>query len=481
MNHSSSPTQLWQWTAADLAHAIRNKQLSPVEVTTSILQRAEALQPVLNCFVTLCGDRAMDEARAAEVAMMRPDAQLGALHGVPFSAKDLVNSAGVATTFGAAPMRDNMPTQDAVSIARLREAGAILIGKTTTPEFGSKGFTDSPLFGATRNAWSAAHTSGGSSGGAAVAVAAGIAPLAVATDGGGSTRIPAACNGVVGIKQTLGVVPHSQAQDLYGNQTYVTPTTRTVLDTALMLGVMSGAHSCDPWSQGRAQQDYVGALPANGSLQGKRFRYSLAPEGHRVSQQVQQVFGDALDRIKALGGIVEPIDARLSIEPVWRTVNHTVWRTRFAQLVQQHRDELSATFVRQIEGAAQYSAEDYQKAMFARAQLYHTVQGWLEGADFLLMPTITRTALPLGTDIFDTLSIDGQAVGEIRANWYPWTMPFNMTGHPAISLPCGFADDGLPVGMQLVAPMYADAAMLGAASHIEQAMGLTGRWPDLLP
>jgi aspartyl-tRNA(Asn)/glutamyl-tRNA(Gln) amidotransferase subunit A len=184
------------------------------------------------------------------------------LHGVPFTVKDIVNTQGVRTTFGAAPLRDNVPQQDAVAVARLREQGAILIGKTTTPEFGSKCLTDSPLFGRTRNAWSAQRTSGGSSGGAAVAVASGIAPLAVATDGGGSTRIPAACNGVVGIKQSNGVIPHSQAQDLYGNQTYVTPTTRTVADTGLMMAAMAGEHACDPWSIGVPKADYVDAARA---------------------------------------------------------------------------------------------------------------------------------------------------------------------------------------------------------------------------
>ena len=160
------------------------------------------------------------------------------LHGIPFTVKDIVNTKGVRTTFGALPYKDNVPDQDAVAVARLRAQGAILIGKTTTPEFGSKCFTDSPLFGRTRNAWSAARSSGGSSGGAAVA--SGIAPLAVATDGGGSTRIPAACNGVVGLKQSIGMIPQSQVQDAFGNQTYVTPTTRTVADTALMMQAMAG-------------------------------------------------------------------------------------------------------------------------------------------------------------------------------------------------------------------------------------------------
>ena len=212
-------------SATELRHLIANKQISPVEITRAVLARAEALQPELNCFITLCGDEAMDAAREAERKMMAGE-PLGLLHGLPVTVKDIVNTKSVKTTFGAVPYKDNVPTEDAVAVAKLRSEGAILIGKTTTPEFGSKCLTNSPLFGRTRNAWSAERSSGGSSGGAAVAVASGIAPLAIATDGGGSTRIPAACNGVVGLKQSNGVIAHSQALDAFGNQTYVTPMTR---------------------------------------------------------------------------------------------------------------------------------------------------------------------------------------------------------------------------------------------------------------
>jgi aspartyl-tRNA(Asn)/glutamyl-tRNA(Gln) amidotransferase subunit A len=472
------PPELWKWPAAELARAIRCRRVSPVEATTAVLAHVAAQQPRLNCFITVCAEQALAQARAAEDAVMRGDA-LGALHGVPFSVKDIVNTRGVATTFGAVPMRDNVPAEDAVSVARLRRAGAILIGKTTTPEFGSKGFTDAPLFGATPNAWSPRHTCGGSSGGAAVAVAAGMAPLAVATDGGGSTRIPAACNGVVGIKQTIGVVPHSQALDLFGNQTYVTPTTRTVMDTALMLDAMAGPHPCDPWSQGRAAVDYAQAVREARDLRGKRFRCNVAPHGRRVSAQVEQALRQALRHIESLGGSVEPFEAQLDVEPLWRTVNHTVWRARFAPLVQQHGDALSATFRRQIESAQDYSALDYQNAMFARSRLFHTVQGWLDGADFLVMPTLARTALPLGTDIFDRMEIDGAGMDDIRANWYPWTMPFNMTGHPAVSIPCGFDSERLPVGLQIVAPMFCDAQMLQAAACLETSFNLLQAWPDM--
>jgi aspartyl-tRNA(Asn)/glutamyl-tRNA(Gln) amidotransferase subunit A len=203
-------------SAVELAARIARKDVSPVEVTRAVLSRAERLQGEQNCFITLCGEEAMATAREAERQAMA-GAPLGPLYGVPLTVKDIVNTKGVRTTFGAVPYQDNVPDHDAVAVARLRAAGAILIGKTTTPEFGSKCLTDSPLFGRTRNAWHAGRTAGGSSGGAAVAVAAGIGPIGIATDGGGSTRIPAAANGVVGLKQSNGVIPHSQVADAFGN------------------------------------------------------------------------------------------------------------------------------------------------------------------------------------------------------------------------------------------------------------------------
>jgi aspartyl-tRNA(Asn)/glutamyl-tRNA(Gln) amidotransferase subunit A len=458
-----------EMTAAQLADAIQRKQLSPVEIVSASLERAERLQPVFNCFITLCGDHAMQAARQAEADILA-GRKRGPLHGIPFTVKDLVNTAGVRTTFGTLAYQDNVPDQDAVSVARLRAAGAILIGKTTTPEFGCQSLTRSPLFGQTRNAFSAERTSGGSSGGAAVATATMITPLAVASDGGGSTRIPAACNGVVGLKQSLGVIPHSQAQDVYGNQTYVTPTTRTVEDTAMMLQVMAGEHAIDPWSIGVTKPDYVAAVRSGGDLKGKRVLYCAVPPGRPISADVQTAFDAALQRLESLGAELEPFDGTaFNIEPVWRTVNHTVWRTRFIDMVTRQPEMFSETFRRQVESAQAFSSVDYQRAMFARSALFHHVQALLQSADFLITPTLSRTALPIDQDLFQPIEIDGQRYDDLRANWFPWTMVFNMTGHPAISVPCGKASDGLPVGLQLIGGFRQDAELLRAAAVFERA------------
>lgn len=470
-------TDLCFLCATELRERISSKQISPVEITSAVLARAEALQPELNCFITLCGDEAMAAAREAERKVMAGE-RLGLLHGLPVTVKDIVNTKGVKTTFGAVPYKDNVPTEDAVAVAKLRAAGAILIGKTTTPEFGSKCLTDSPLFGRTRNAWSVERSSGGSSGGAAVAVASGIAPLAIATDGGGSTRIPAACNGVVGLKQSSGMIAHSQALDAFGNQTYVTPTTRTVADTALMMQAMAGEDACDPWSIGMPVPDFIGTAASRGDLRGQKILFCASPPGRPVSSDVASAFKASLDRLASLGAELEEFSGEgYDVEPIWRAINHTVWRSRFSKLVAEHRDALSEAFVKQVALATNVSGVDYQEAMFARTALFRRVQSLLAGRHLLAMPTITRTALPIDQGLFGTIEIDGRQFDSVRPHWFPWTMPFNMTRHPAISLPCGFGRDGLPIGLQLVGRFRADAELLRVSALFEASHDLLARRP----
>jgi aspartyl-tRNA(Asn)/glutamyl-tRNA(Gln) amidotransferase subunit A len=464
-------------SAAELGARVRRKDVSPVEITRAVLARAERLQPALNCFITLCGDEAMAGARKAEHEVMT-GARLGILHGIPFTVKDLVNTKGVRTTFGAVPYQANVPEHDAVAVARLRAQGAILLGKTTTPEFGSKCLTDSPLFGRTRNAWRNERSSGGSSGGAAVAVASGIAPLAVATDGGGSTRIPASCNGVVGLKQSNGVIPHSQVQDAFGNQTYVTPMTRTVADTALMMQAMAGEDASDPWSIGLPTQDFVSGAAPQGDLRGRKILFCLAPSGRPVSADVAAAFKASLERLAALGAEVEEMPGDgFDVEPIWRAINHTAWRTRFEKLAAEHGGQLSDTFLKQLALAQKVSGVDYQQAMFDRTSLFRRVQSLLQRADLLAMPTLSRTALPIDQDLFGTIEIDGQVYDDVRPNWFPWTMPFNMTGHPAVSIPSGFGSDGLPIGIQLVGRFRGDVELLRVSALFESSRDLLGRWP----
>ena len=470
---------LWQQPASVLRDAIANRQVSPVELTDVVLARADRLQSELNCFITLVPERARDAARRAEDAVMKGE-PLGLLHGIPYAAKDLVNTAGVRTTYGSLLHADNVPPEDAVAAARVNRAGAILFGKTTTPEFGHKALTDAPLFGRTRNAWSAGRTSGGSSGGAAVAVAAGIGPIGIATDGGGSTRIPAAANGLVGLKQSNGVIPHSQVADSFGNYTYVTPMTRTVMDTALMLQTMTGPDPSDPWSIGLAPQDYIAAARPEGDLRGRRILYSATLGNTRVAQDVRTAFDRALSRLRDLGADLEELPTGLpDMEPIWKVINHTTWRARFDDMIRRDGNRVSPSLVRQVAMASDWSGADYQRAMFQRTDLFRRVQGWFETADYLVTPTLACTALPIDQDLFEPIRIDGVEAGELRRNWFPYTMPFNITGHPALSLCCGFDREGLPIGLQIVGRFRDDASVLRAAALYEASETWGDRWPDL--
>jgi aspartyl-tRNA(Asn)/glutamyl-tRNA(Gln) amidotransferase subunit A len=472
-------TDLTRLPASELRQKIASKDVSPVELMTAVLARAEKLQPVLNCFITLVPELAMAAAKQAENDVMQGE-PLGLLHGIPYAAKDLVNTAGVRTTFGSLLHENNVPKEDAVATARMKQAGAILFGKTTTPEFGHKALTDAPLFGRTRNAWSAEHTSGGSSGGAAVAVAAGIGPIGIATDGGGSTRIPAAANGMVGLKQSNGVIPHSQVADLFGNYTYITPMTRTVMDTALMLQAMAGPHPSDPWSIGTVPQDYIAAARPDGDLKGKRILFSTTLGNRFVSNDVRAAFEAALGKLKNAGAeLVELTGALPDMEPIWKVINHTTWRARFDDMIRRDGNRMTPSLLRQVAMAEQWSGADYQKAMFQRADLFRMVQKWLEGADYLVTPTLSRTALPIDQDLFEPIVIDGVEVGELRRNWFPYTMPFNITGHPAITVNCGFGSDGLPVGLQILGRFRDEASILRAAAIYEASERWLDRWPDL--
>jgi aspartyl-tRNA(Asn)/glutamyl-tRNA(Gln) amidotransferase subunit A len=466
-------------TATELRRHIAHRELSPVEVTRAVLERAERLQPELNCFITICADEALAQAKDAEQALMRGE-PLGLLHGVPYTCKDVIDTQGIRTTYGSLLHAQHVPARDAEVVARLRRQGAVLVGKTTTPEFAAKCLTDAPLFGRTRNAWSAAHSSGGSSGGTAVAVAASIAPIGVATDGGGSTRIPAACNGIVGLKQSSGLVPHSQADDVYGNVTFVTPMSRTVADTALMLQAMAGEDAGEPWSTGVEVPDYVKASAPQGDLRGKRVLYCVAPEGRIVSAEVEKAFRTSLAHLQGLGAdLIEMPGNAFDIEPMWRVINHTVWRTCYADMAREHPQMLSATFQKQMALVTSVSGVDYQKAMFERTRFFRFVQSLLRDNDLVAMPTLTRTALPIGQDLFGSIEIDGQVFPDVRPNWFPWTMPFNLTGHPAISLPNGFGALGLPIGIQLVGRLRGDAELLRCAALLERSQHLLDHRPAL--
>jgi aspartyl-tRNA(Asn)/glutamyl-tRNA(Gln) amidotransferase subunit A len=255
--------------------------------------------------------------------------------------------------------------------------------------------------------------------------------------------------------------------------------TRTVADTALMMQAMAGEDASDPWSIGIPVPDFVGGAAPRGDLRGRKILFCLSPPGRPVSAEVAASFKASLDRLAALGAEVEEFSGEgFDIEPIWRAINHTAWRTRFEKLAADHGDELSKTFLRQLALAEEVSGVDFQQAMFDRTALFRRVQSLFAAADWLAMPTLTRTALPIDQDLFDGIDIDGKHFDNLRPHWFPWTMPFNMTGHPAVSVPCGFDSTGLPIGLQLVGRFRADAELLRAAALFEASQDLLRQWPD---
>lgn len=467
-------TDIVDLSAVDLAAAIRARTLSPVEAVEAALARIEE-KAELNAFMAVSAERARVEAKEAEAKVMRGET-LGALHGIPFSVKDLTNTEGVATTQGSALFADNVPKADAVAVARARAAGAILIGKTTTPEFGHKPFTEGPFFGRTLNPVSHAHTCGGSSGGAAVAVAAGMGQLALGSDGGGSIRIPAACCGIVGLKATLGAVPNLQAPDLFGANSFVGPMARDVADTRLMFDVLRGPDRRDPYGQ-------VPTFPERrlGKDEKPRIGFLLRC-GNILDPDVETAVVAAMRQAEALGMIVEPIELDLlSLEPHFLVFLRSLLLARLGSHAAKSPEKLDPTLLATIEAGRAYSAADLCQAQFARTDCFAKVQGILARFDLIASPTLSAPALPVGLNPLSPVEIAGRPAGTIRGAWYPYTFPFNLTGHPALSIPCGRNAEGLPIGLQLVGRWHEDSYLLDAAAQLHGAFISNSSAPGPLP
>lgn len=472
-------TEIAYTSAADLARMIRSKTVSASEIMRATLARAEKAQPILNCFITVCADQAMHDAAEADARQARGE-PLGPLHGVPLHVKDLVNTAGVRTTFGSLIHEHNIPSADQVCITRLKAAGAILFAKTTTPEFGHMCWTEAPLFGRTPNAWDATRTAAGSSGGAAVACAAGLGPLGVATDAGGSTRIPAAANGLVGLKQSIGLIPHDTAPDAFANMSTITPMTRTVMDTALMLEAMAGWHPSDPHSFGMSAAGSVAAAHPEGDLKGVRVAWRPYLANTIADTEYLALCHDATEALGDLGAIVEPMGDDLeSTEPFWLTLSTALWNARFADVLPIWRDRISPTLIAQMERGIDASAADVGRALMLRTKLYRQVQSWFDRFDVIAMPALSRTALGIDEALFDPIVIENRKVDTVRRAWYPYTHPFNLTGNPAIVLPVGLHSDGLPVSLQLVGRRGEDQKLLRIAALFEQARPWTHLKPTI--
>jgi Asp-tRNA(Asn)/Glu-tRNA(Gln) amidotransferase A subunit family amidase len=356
-----------------------------------------------------------------------------------------------------------------------------MIGKTTTPEFGIKGQTDAPIYGVTRNPWDLDRTPGGSSGGAGAAVAAGLAPLGLGSDGAGSIRIPAAFCGLVGLKGTTGAVPYQEARDAFANVVAAGPLTRTIADCAVMQSVMAGADPMDPWT---ANAEPLGRIPPqllSQNLAGVRIGYLSRTAATKVSADVERDVKASLKVFSDLGAEIEEVKADVDwMAEDQRTLYLCSIANGLGHIVDQFGDKTDKVLRAYVEAGRKYGVSAYIKALAARSRMFRAVQTLFENYDYLVSPTLTRTALSADFNgASGVVEIDGEPVGPTQPGLTGFVYPFNLTGHPALAVPSGFASDGLPTSVQIVGPRHADSGVLRLGGLLEQARPWADRRPSI--
>jgi aspartyl-tRNA(Asn)/glutamyl-tRNA(Gln) amidotransferase subunit A len=465
-------TELCFAPATRLAAMIRAKEVSPVEVVEAVLGRVQALEPRLNAFATLTADRAREDARKAEAAVMRGE-PLGPLHGVPVTIKDLNETAGIPTERGSFIQKGNVPATDAPVVTRLRAAGGIVLGKTTTSEFGWSGVSRSPLTGITHNPWKHGFNAGASSAGAGVAAAAGYGPLHQGSDGAGSIRMPSHFCGIVGLKPSFGRVPHWPVPN--NDQTsHVGPMTRTVADAALMLKVMAGPHPWDHWTLEAPPDDYPARL--GDGVAGLRVAFSPDLGHARVDPEVAELVAKAAAAFGGLGCAVE--QAATPFGPDGPPLVRFMWSAHMASLAKhlpEFESRMDPGLVACIRAGQGRGLAEFLEVRRRKLAYIEQVHRFFERWDLLLTPSVSVAAFP--------------AERLQPAHWpqHPWdwimwaefSYPFNFSGNPAVSVPCGFTGAGLPVGLQIVGRRFADTTVLRAAAAFEAACPWASRRPPL--
>ena len=459
--------------ASEQRQLIAGREISPVELTELYFRRIDELDSRLNSYLTLVRDEAVQTAKAAEKAVTRSEA-LGDLHGLPISIKDLEMTRGIRTTGGSLAFSDRVPDEDSIVVERVRRAGAIILGKTNTPEFGLLGLTENRLGDHCRNPWNTERTSGGSSGGAGAAVVAGLCSLATGSDGGGSIRIPASFCGVYGIKPTLGRVPRyagANAPALANHFSQSGPMTRTVRDSALLLQVLAGHDPRDASSLREAPPDFVGALDRD--VRGLRIAWSPDFGYAAVDPEVVEVTSRAARVFEGLGCSVSDPDLGLdSPFDVFSQLFSTNAYASYGNLLENQADLLTDYGRESIEHGAKFSGADYARALGYIDRLKSRFADLFESYDLLLSPTMAVTAFPVGHRLKE---IDGKEVDPW--GFMPFSYPINMIGNPAASVPCGFSSDGMPIGLHIVGRLGDEATVLAASAAFERARPWIGQRP----
>ena len=449
-------------TAAELLRLYRKRELSPVEVTRDQLDRIEKFQPALNAFIIIDCDGALQSAKDSE-ARWQKGAPIGPIDGLGATVKDNVWLRGFPSRRGSLTVPDTVMKDDAPAVARLREAGAVILGKTTLPEFGWIGACHSPLTGITHNPWKLDRTPGGSSGGAACAALLNLGHLHIGTDGAGSIRIPSAFTGVFGTKPSFGRVAAYPASP-FSILAHIGPLARSVSDAALMLSVIGGPDERDMTAWNTPAPDY--RIGLDDGVRGLRIAWSprlgyvkkLHPEVEDATAKAAQVFAELGATVEeADPGFADPLELIMTL---WGAVSATV----VAAASEKDRAQMDPGFLAIAELGKKYSLADYLAAYTARADYANAMVRFHEKYDLLLTPQMPTPAIEAGR----VTPADG-SYGDNWLNWSPYTYPFNLTQQPAASVPCGFSSDGLPIGLQIVGPARQDALVLRAARAFESA------------
>jgi aspartyl-tRNA(Asn)/glutamyl-tRNA(Gln) amidotransferase subunit A len=455
--------------ALELLELYRSRQLSPVDVTGAGLDRIGMHNQELRAFITVTAERAMDDARAAESAYQSGTA--GPLSGIPTSIKDLVPTKGIRTTSGSLLHKDRVPTEDAPLVERLYKAGIVMLGKTNTPENGWKGDSGNAIIGPTHNPWKHGRTAGGSSGGAAAAVVAGMGALAQGGDGAGSIRIPAAFTGCYGLKPSFGLVPHPSSSAT--TTAHAGPMTRTVRDAALMLNVMAGPDARDRYSF-PTDVDFLAGL--EGGIKGMKVAWSPDLGYAPIEPEVRALTEAAAKRFQDLG--CEVVEAHPDAPDTF-DITDILWIAAQASghihNLDEVRDLIDPGRLELVERGRKLSGAEVAKANIKRLEFYETMRVFMEDYDLLLTPALPLTAFPAGDDY----PADVNGVPVTYLGWTGFSYPFNLTGQPAASIPCGFASDGLPVGLQIVGRWRDDLSVLKASAAFEEIAPWHARRPVL--
>ncbi|MFX0145852.1 MAG: amidase [Candidatus Hodarchaeota archaeon] len=460
-------------SACDMKDVIMRQELTSQEITETIIERIEKINPIINAYCTPTFDLAREMAQKADQAVKNSE-KLGLLHGIPTSIKDLFLTKGIRTTFGSMIYEHNIPEDDEVVVKRLKEAGIVLLGKTNTPEFGYAGVTHNFIFGKSRNPWNTDRIPGGSSGGGAAVVASGLGPLALGNDGGGSIRIPAACCGVFGHKPSLGRVPVFPRIELHAKSyVHVGPLVRYVKDAALMLDAMKGPHDGDRYSLPDDKTSYLDNI--SNKPDKLKIGYSLdLGYAKIIDPDIEKSIINSSEKFEKLGWSVENVKLKIK-KP--NTAFYTFYTADYAydlkSKLKDWRDKIDPELIKMVDAGFGYTSFDVMRAMSQRTKLYETFYEYFKNYDILITPTIAIPPFELG--IMYPPKINGKNVSPTA--WMPFTFPFNLTGHPAASIPCGWTNEGLPIGMQIVGNRFNDLLVL----QVSQAFEEIAPWQEKRP